>query len=349
MNHAERLLKDMTARAKLTSSPTVGPKRLKVRGLSELVASARSKRNYLVPYLLPEAGNLLVSVEDGVESRMAKFILTYCVTGKKLFDPFGPGPGVLALFCSAAGDKHFDAERLDLLSKCDPGETSRERALENFHLYHRDFEGDDPIDLNTTAGQDIFNRAIPPQCKVIVFDEVLEWAWPKPAPNGLGEFGQYVKNLNERGISVVAFVDGSKAHAQAIFKEMSQSVQDVRIRFAKDPGAPKEFGAGFRVHRARLSEADPVPTTFLFRYAVVDGVLKFGWACPEPDAANSKELEMTEREMKVEKLLAEGKQQRVIAELLNVDPATVSRDKDRIVSKRRRLTTDEGQAAKAID
>lgn len=133
----------------------------------------------------------------------------------------------------------------------------------------------------------------------------------------------------------MAFVKGSTTHAQAIFKEISQSVQDVRIRFAKDPAAPKEFGAGFRVNRSRLSESDPVPTTFLFRYAVVDGVLKFGWACPEPDAASSKELEITERQMRVKKLLGEGKQQREIAELLNVDPATITRDKAKIKAKER--------------
>jgi len=322
------------AQAQAVPSPTpVGPNEIKTRSLAEMIASVPEKRDFLIPYLVPDAGNLLVTVEDGVDSRMLQSVLAYCCAGKKRFDPCGTGLGVPILFCSAAGDAFSDAGRFDLLLKRDPCETTRKLAETNFHIYHRHLEGDEALGLNTIDHQDVLDRALQPGCKAVFFDDVFEWVLPTESPDNYRAFGAYVRKLNKRGIAVVAFASGGKGAAQAFFKEMHQTVDDVQILLAKDPGAPKEYGGGCKIVRRRLDEFDPMPTTFSFRYTVVDKVLRFGWAIPDRDAASAKEMEMIERQMMVKKLLAEGKLQCEIAKLLKVDPGTVSRDREKIEAK----------------
>lgn len=92
-----------------------------------------------------------------------------------------------------------------------------------------------------------------------------------------------------------------------------------------------EFGGGFNVHRRKMSEFDMISTCYQHWYRVVDRQIEFGWEIRDQgDKASIKQVEIHERRMRVQQLLADGMQQKEIASVLKVDPATVTRDVSKI-------------------
>jgi hypothetical protein len=302
--------------------------RLNVQTLEDALTWDQPPEYYLLPNLIQEDKNLLVNVGPNVDARIFGMIGTYSVAGGKLFEPFGIGVGAPVLYCSGAGNRIADERRFQLISIRDSKEVSQKRAGKNFQMYHRDFEGDGLIFLDTHSDQEMFLESISRDLRLVVIDDIFAWVKGGRASDCFenGELAAFLRRLNERGIAVMAFMSGNKKSAMSDDLPALGAFHNV-ISLTYDSGAPREFGGGFNVHRRKIHEEESVPTSFSFWHTVVNCKLDFGWECRDQTDKNSvKNIELVERRMKVEQLLADGMNQKAIAALLDVDPATVSRD-----------------------
>jgi hypothetical protein len=283
------------------------------------------KREWLLPNLIPASDTVAVVAQKEIDAQGLALLIAYCISAGKGFAPFGVGAGVPVLFCNGYGDQQADISLLKMISQRDPSERARERASENLHIYHREFESDPPFHIDTYEGQAALRRSLPKGCKLVIFDAAAAWfCGAKWDPLESAKVKPWLRALNREGVAVLIFESDLKK--VSITSGMIRKPSNY-IYLTPDPAAPTEFGGGFNIVRKKTSTSDKIPSTIQFWYKVVDGKFDFGWEFRDvADAATAKQVAILQRQMQVETLLLGNMEQKEIAEELRVHAATISRD-----------------------
>lgn len=316
---------------------------MRAKSMNEVLDLARSVQPFIVPQLVPAAKTVLVNGAPDVDTRIFGQLLAYCAAGGKHFLAFGIVTESTVLYCSSRSDPTADIKRMNLIRSRDPFESSQKRAMENLRYLNRSVQQDDPIYLNSTYDQEWFVKSIKPDTNLIVIDNVGAWTKYGGAFDSVESSNAHAffQRLNTAGITVV-LIDPNPKQRSTLTAELMRGDPDNVISLNYDPGAPHEFGGGFGMSRQKRDDDDTTPRQFQFWWKVVNGCFDFGWELRDQhDPKAAKAVQIMERQMKVDQLLAEHKSQREIATLLEVDAATISRD----VAKLKELGSKANQAA----
>lgn len=311
---------------------------MKLKTLHDAFARKFTPRKFLIPQLIPAGATVLVNAPSDIETGILAQLVAYCAAGGKCFLPFGPAIASSVVYFSSKADPLADLKRLNLFRDRDPFPSSQKRVATNLRLYNRHQNSADPAYLNSHYDQQWFAEAIPPGTDLVIFDSVASWTRYGKALDSVESSDAYtfLERLNSEGIAVLLFDSNPKKNNPLTVAIMEGDTDNV-ICLTYDPGAPHEYGGGFNISRSKRDDDDTTPRKFQFWWKVVKGELDFGWELRKQlDSKASKNVEMLERQMKVDQLLSEDKTQREIAVLLEVDAATISRD----VAKLKELAAD---------
>ncbi len=308
------------------------PNQLQMLTLDDSFEQSPAARSFILPGFIPQGANIFVRIGEGVDALEFATQMAYCCSGGLNFQPFGkPAPAVTAAFFRPHHGRRVH-EHFQMFSEKQQNEACRENARNNLHYYVKELGGNQTGYLNWASTQDLLDKSLPIGCKLIIhFDARRVIAKSNADPMDYRRLANHLKRLNKDGISVVSFYQGSKRGYDPLEDELLSDGSNYLLELTYDPGAPREFGGGFNVHRRKMSEFDMIPTCYQHWYRVVDRQIEFGWEIrDQDDKASIKQLEIHERRMRVEQLLADGMEQKEIATVLKVDPATVSRDVSKI-------------------
>lgn len=296
--------------------------------LTEALKKPTPQAKAILPSLLHEGKSAFVRVASGVDAQMYGVIISVAVAAGKPLHPFGKAKQgqVLLAFCGAIEDRIL--EQLLLVCNCITNDARREAAKENLDLHQFDLGAKNEGALSDPDGRGMFDCAIPPDCKLVVFYDVARCLSRRPCePDHFQQLADVLNDLNRRGIATLVFYHAGKKSDAAFESELLANCNGYTLELTEDRGAPREFGTGFNVHRRKTSEHDTVPTVFQAWYTVMNHELKFGWECRDPsDKTNDKQVEIAERQKRVQDLIESGMQQKDIAAELKVNSATISRD-----------------------
>ena len=299
--------------------------RLRTLTLEDSLLLDLPKPQWLLPNLIPASDTVAVIAQKEVETQWFAFFIAYCMSGGKDVDPFGKGAGFPVLLCSGNGDQYADNAHQTLIWQRDPYESSRKRASKNLHIYHREYENDEPVYIDTHEGQAALRKSLPEGCKLVIFDDAAAWFRGGKWDNlESAKVSPWLSKLNQEGIAILLFEKAEKK--TTISSGLVRKPSNV-IHLTRDSAAPAEIGGGFNIIRSKSDLNNQIPSTIQFWYKVVDGKLDFGWEFRDlADIATAKQVAMLQRQMQVETLLLERKNQKQIAGRLEVDAATMSRD-----------------------
>lgn len=295
-----------------------------IKSLDQLANMDFSERAYLLPYLVPENATTVFLASADIKFTMLLLMLPYCVASTRPLEPFGAGAGVPVLVCLA---NLFlpDLELLPMLEAKNTDAEAKKIAQKNLRVHYCDPNGTLPVPIDTGDGQRAILDSMPPDCKLIVFDNISAWvSGGKLDDATTTKVRKFLVELNDEGVSVVIFDSpkGKSADASTLTRNNANV-----IHLTKDAAAPHEFGGGFNIVRAKHGFADQIPSTIQFWYKVFNQTLNFGWEFRDPNnTQTAKQVAKTQRQMQVDKLLQAGKKQKEIAKILKVDAATISRD-----------------------
>ncbi|MBI4996779.1 MAG: AAA family ATPase [Rhodocyclales bacterium] len=302
------------------------PGAIAFESLSDTLERTSPQRDDVVPGLIPSAETTAFVCSPDTETSMFAMALGYSIAGWKPFPPFGLSAGVRVAYCSASGDKDEDGKRLAMIRDRDPNSKSRERACGQLYRFYRDDLGIDQrhFSLVVVSNQRHLQQALPPDCKLVIFDGLDEWATSGGQVH-YGDLADFLADLNRASIAVAIFIPGSGRDSTADIAALGIRKRNV-IHLARDSTSLSEFGATINITRPKRGEDDPIPRCVQFSYTVVGGKFDFTWACREPLSIESaKQLKIAERRKKVEELLP-TMPQKDIAAFLGVTPSTISRD-----------------------
>lgn len=307
------------------------PSILDVQSFGEALDWDLPARKFHLNGLLPEGESVIVKFERGMETQVIALFIGFVTAAGKYFEPLGKGASVQVFYFCGAGNKYADHKTFRRISNRDPWPTSRARATKNLKIYHRNFARQAALHLNSIIDQERFIASIPRGTKVVIFDDISV-CLPHHEKNqsGYRHVSWLFEKMNELGTTVLAFVPSKETTAQRGELPIANDAHNV-ISLTVDTGGPREYGAGFHIMRRKLDDDDLIPTEFQFWYTIMDGEFDFGWECRQKvDRTAAKHIEMTERQMKVDSLRAQGMKQKEIAVLLDVNAATISRDVGRL-------------------
>jgi len=323
------------------------PNKLQFMTLGDRQEQPRLEQKYILPGLISKAANVFVRVAPDVDALEFATQLSYSVAGGLNFLPFGKAePVVVAAFFRTHHSRRVE-EHFQLFVEKQQSEACRQRAHENLHYYAKELGGTQQGHLNWATTQDLLDESLPPKCELIIhFDAGRVIAQKGADPMDYRTIANHLSRLNKAGISAVLFYQGSKRGYDPLEDELLSDGSNYFMELTYDPGAPREFGGGCNVHRRKASEFDTIPSCYQHWYRVVDHQIEFGWEIrDQDDKATAKQLEIHERRMRVQQLLADGMEQKEIASVLKVDPATVCRD----VSKLKADTVPKKTAAESFN
>lgn len=290
-------------------------------------------------------------VANGVDAQMYAAIMSVAVAAGRQLGPYGNTAAGTVLFVYGAAIHTRVLEQFELLCDKFKSPDKREAAVLNLNLYRTDLGFDDEGSLIGVEGRKKFDFAIPPDSKLVVFFDVARCLRKRTCTeDDFRQFGATLDDLNESGIATLVFYRANRKTDAAFADEILADSNGYTLELTEDRGAPREYGTGFHVMRRKTSEHDTVPTNFQVWYTVINKELQFGWECRGPDeTSNHKQIEVAERQKRVDDLLASGMQQKDIAAALGVTPATVSRDASVLKTKAKKSPNDTPAAAPAKD
>lgn len=305
--------------------------------VGSLLRLPESPTHYLIDNLVPKGGNVFIRVASDVDAQMLAIAMGVAVSAGMPFPPYGNTSFSGTVLAFSSGSLKRVREQIVLaIAQC--GAKGRERVNSLLHLYHPKLDGKRFEYLNARVEQVAFRESLPNTCGLVIFYDGAGFLATKKERQELDykKFTSYISELNQKEIAVVVFFQSARKAYEGLEEELLMDTWHNVIDLSYWAGAPTEFGGGFTVTRRKVSEFDPVPISFQYWYTVIDGKLDSGWECHDlRDSAATKRVEMLERQLRVKDLVAQGMQQKEIATLLDVNPATISRDISRIKVKDR--------------
>lgn len=254
--------------------------------------------------------------------------------------PFGLGAGVLTMLYLPDGDPNADSQSISALFACIGAPPARARAAANFHLCHGAAPGRPLPQLNTSSGQHALLRSLPEGCKLVVLVNPSMYLAEAPDPLNKARLDSLLMKLTDKGIAVAIFETSARASSTA---SAFVSNHHELIQLKRDVAAPVDFGEGFAIARPKPL-CGKMPSTLHVWYEERDGLIQSGWdAGVEDREAMGKQVEIRERQERIIRLEAEREAQglpklpqKTIADLMEVDPATITRDMQAIRSRWKR-------------
>lgn len=295
----------------------------------EIVEAPEIKKEWIIENLIPRSGNTIVFVAPEVKSLILLCLLSFCASAGQNLSPYGRAISVETCLILMPSWFSRAQEKLKLLYEKKVNEVGREWANRKLCTITSDFGGKGSGYLNWFTTQNLLGDSIPDGCELILFQDVVPLLSKKDADQmDYRKFSSLITSLNQRGIATVIFVQRNKKLAESLVDELLSNAECCFMELTVDPGAPTEFGGGFNVLRQKMSEFDTVPSCFQFWYTAMDRKLELGWEIRDKakSASSAKVVAMRERQRRVSDLFAKGMLQKEIALLLDIDPATVSRD-----------------------
>ncbi|MDP2033939.1 MAG: hypothetical protein Q8K29_11070 [Polaromonas sp.] len=300
--------------------------REKIQSLKAALASPTRAREMLIPNFIEAASTTVFLVGKNVplrDTRMFSLLLAYCLSAGKTLPPFTGGTPTSTLYGSGEPDSVADLSELHFVFQRDVHQSSRYRAEENLQLLDLYADTENPVTLNTVRGRAELNALLGGMSALVIHD-LPKWMsqGDRQADDGL-ELHQWLAQLNDRGIAVIVFEPESST--QLIADKVLKATAVIRL--VHDAAAPTEVGGGFNIIRNKMDREDPLPSTVQFWYKVFDGRMEFGYQYRDPkDPHTAKQVQIIERQIEVARLAKQGMPQKDIAEILEVDAATISRD-----------------------
>jgi len=182
-------------RAKLWVPPTA----------AEILSQPLSKPKYILPGLVVEARNTVISVGKGVRSNVFAQILGYSLAGGIQFSPFGKPEPMPTLVAFGGSEWHMVQEQLSLIANQIENQDDRSRALSNLRVSHPHQRSVDAEELNCAWEQLYFRNSIPKGCKVVIFPDGETCLAPKRKLDYHSPFKNLLSYLNKMEIATVTF------------------------------------------------------------------------------------------------------------------------------------------------
>ncbi|MBK8401314.1 MAG: helix-turn-helix domain-containing protein [Propionivibrio sp.] len=301
---------------------------------------------YLIPGLLPEDSNLVVGIGPNVDASMWTTLLLYSAGSGRSLSPFPEHSPLSTLVVSRASTLRRMFQQIKLVHEKDSSEEYRDLAEENlFFLRGAEYVRRPGYLYSPTALGAIIEQ-MPPSCRLVVFlDGEFALTPPSKADKTADQrgFQIFIESLNREGIATIIFHRVGRSGAEPLIDLILPDGLNYYINLTASPNAPTEYGTGFNVFQQKTSTFDVGPSSFYFWHLIVDQELRFGWEIFDQSADSAKKLEIFERRKKVQQLLEAGIQQREIAKVLEVDPATVCRDVSRLKPKKPPANSTDGE------
>jgi DNA-binding CsgD family transcriptional regulator len=317
----------------------------------KFLAAQQPEPEFIIDALLPKGGNIFCRVDPEVDAQMFAIELCTAAAGGRFFPPYGHTSNVTTAMLFKSGSLQLIQEQVKL-SIDRYSDFARKRALGLLHLYHPKLEGKKIEYLTSRFAQAELLGSLPEDCELLVVYDTAGFMATKnerdlaPYKN----FSSYLKNLNSRGIATAVFFQSARKAYAGHEDDLVMDAWHNVIDLTPWAGAPREFGGGFTVSQLKVSEFGTVPSRYHYWYTVIDGKLESGFECVDSnDAMTMKQVEMTERQMRVKEMLARGIQHKTIAAQLGVDAATISRDAAKLKEKERATSESSSASSDAFD
>ncbi|OAK60195.1 hypothetical protein A3K87_24065 [Variovorax paradoxus] len=227
-------------------------------------------------------------------------------------------------FISGAGHFEADWHRLNSISRMPEFAAASALLERNLHFYHREHEQDPCVDLGSVVAQEAMRKSMPNGVDLIIVDWVP--AFMRTKMGKLRPIPPYAwfNELNNEGIAVVAF----DVLRTADRPPASETVAASTAYLTEDPHAPAQFGGGFLIERWRVGDPDYAARRSSFWHTIIGDEFEYGFSLADPDhVEKAGEIRKTEREIKLEVMLAQGIPQKDIAAELGVHKSTITRMK----------------------
>lgn len=290
--------------------------------LGDMLNQPVAIQKFILPELIPEAGHVCVSVAPDVDALQFATQLAYACAAGLPFRPFGEAQSTVTAAFFPPGMACLVREHFELFANTPQGDEQWGRACTNLHSCTDELS----VDLGWSIAQAQLDESLPPNCKLaIYFDVRALFGEKKIGVLDHQAITPHLARLRQRGIATVIFLQ--RRHRGSAVESELLAGEGYHLALDAAASAPREFGGGYTVHRRKVSEFDTVPRCYLHWYRVKDRRIKFGWEVPSGGPQlSAKQMEIVERRARVEQLKAAGMEQRAIASVLGVDPATISRD-----------------------
>lgn len=316
-----------------------------LESLREAFAKDLPEQKFVLPYLIPCEGNVIVGVGPDVDPSMWCSLLVYGVTTGRGLMPFGKAEASPALCVGRPSSINRAIQNMKLILEKDSSLDYRDLAADNMLFFRGQLDGYSAGYLNVASNLRAIESEIPDGCKVVFFYDG-EFALLRSKNSAISDdcaFASYVRRLNNAGIATMTFYRTGKHGAEPLLDQLLPDGINYYVNLTVTPEAPCEFGAGFSVFRKKTSEFDIAPAFFQVWHMVIDRKLSFGWEIRDQSVPKSKNVEMIERQMRVKQLLDVGMAQKDIASFLNVDASTISRDTAKVKRDARKTENGDGE------
>jgi uncharacterized protein YerC len=302
------------------------PNRFMRRSVQEFLA-ARKPPGVILDHFLDERATLCARVEKGVDHRPFAILMAVAIACGIDFGIYRSRGPRKVFFISGAGHFEADWHRLNSISKMPEFAQATSLLEKNLHLYHREHEQDPRVDLGDAITQGAMRNSMPNGVDVVIVDWVPALVGAKMGKLKPISPYQWFYELNDEGIAVVAFdvlrtVDRPPA---------SEAVAASTAYLTEDPHAPTQFGGGFLIERWRVGDPDYAARKSSFWHTIIGDEFEYGFFLADLDSIDKPaEIRRTEREIKLEVMLAQKIPQKDIAEEFGVHKSTITRMKQQM-------------------
>ncbi|MGJ7610687.1 MULTISPECIES: AAA family ATPase [unclassified Variovorax] len=298
----------------------------KVRPISvrDFLSIRITGHNPLLEGMIREHSVARFLVEPGVNPRWFQVVLACSLAAGRDLGPFAVNRPCKVWVLSGSGDPESDQFRFSkVLETFD--ENERETASKNLTIYQRTLARDDPMELDTVEGQEVFEKSIPADCEVVLIDDVAVFT-------KRGQLDRYARDaveswaklLSRRNTVIALFMEGLSS-GRLMNEERTSSTISLTI----DAAAPGTYGTGCVINRQRLDDSDVMPRCASFWQTCLEDKMDYGIEVHPHVSEGTFDPEATarlERKILVGKMKLQKKSNKEIAFALALTEAMVSRD-----------------------
>jgi KaiC/GvpD/RAD55 family RecA-like ATPase len=294
-----------------------------VESLGDLLDRKIEPLNYIFGWLINEESYGLMPGHRGTGKTWLSLTIAYAVSAGKEMEPWGKGAGVKTVYLDGEMAESKLQERLKMITRRDPHETSRNRGAENLQIICRNSAENIEVlkDLDTYEGQSLISERLPLDTKLVIIDNLAAWCPSLLKGKEMNDsLYKWIKQLQKRGIAVLVVHHTNKAGGSygSIIKEFAADYV-LSLHPRKDSRKGKLL---FTISHDKLRNAEPPDESDCLFSFTVDG---------EDDETKAivkhlpSEITDDPRVAEVARLKAEGMLQKDIAIQLGLSISKVSR------------------------
>jgi len=251
----------------------------------------------------------------------------YAIAAGKLLEPWGIGAGVPVVYLDGEMRRKTLKKRLKQIANRDPNEGTKARAQNNLHIISRAHVKGVIGYIDIEADQKLIEAQLPHDCALLIIDNLSAWtSSSREDAASYGPIKTWLTHLRARDIAVLLVHHASKQGVQR-GTSIREDLLDYSILLSKDRQPSPRNGTSFIVTHTKVRELLPdIPENCRVVITTENDVMHM--RC-EDEASSSAE----DRDAEIAMHLAAGLKGKQIAELMDIHPSTVTRAKQRILSK----------------